>query len=201
MEFWDKEVTDASWKTLLRLNKSVKFVLIGGWAVYLYTHLEKSKDIDIVVDYDALKLLTDIYELHKNPKLSKYEVKMPRFDIDIYVPYYSKLAVPPEDIINMTRSVEGFTLPTPEALLILKLGAFISRRESIKGQKDMVDILGLLAYAGIEINSLKALCKKYSINQDIIKSIIKNADNNTLDYLGTDQHHFSKIKHRLLSEF
>ena len=201
MEFWNDEVTDASWKTLVQLNKNIKFVLIGGWAVYLYTHLEKSKDIDIVVDYDALKSIENVYELHKNPKLSKYEVKMEKFDIDIYVPHYSKLTVPPEDILGRTRSVEGFTLPVPEVLLILKTGAFISRNESIKGQKDVVDILGLLIHSGIEIDFLKELCKKYSVSQDVIKSIIKNADNKTLSYLSTDQHHFSKIKNRLLSEF
>jgi len=201
MEFWDNEVTSASWETLVQLNKSIRFILIGGWAVYLYTHLEKSKDIDIIVDYDALKTIEDTYSLHKNPKLSKYEVKMERFDIDIYVPYYSKLAVPPEDILRMMRSVEGFTLPTPEALLILKAGAFISRHDSIKGRKDAVDILGLLMYSGLDIPLLKDLCNKYSINKDVIKSIIQNADDETLAYLGTNRHHFSTVKRKLLSAF
>lgn len=201
MEFWDNEVTDASWKTLTQLNKSITFVLIGGWAVYLYTHLEKSKDIDIIVDYDALKSIEEIYSLHKNPRLSKYEVKTERFDIDIYVPYYSKLTVPPEDIIGMTQSVEGFTLPTPEALLTLKIGAFLSRRESIKGRKDAVDILGLLMHSGADIALLKGLCKKYSIDQGVIRSIIQDADSETLAYLGTDKHRFSKVKRKLLSAF
>ena len=201
MEFWGKEVTDASWKTLLQLNKKVKFVLIGGWAVYLYTHLEKSKDIDIVVDYDALKLIADTYDLHKNQKLSKYEVKTERFDIDIYVPHYSKLTVPPEDIINMTRSVEGFVLPIPEILLILKLGAFIDRRDSIKGQKDTVDILGLLLYSDLDTKLLKNLCDRYVVDYRLIKTIIKDADEDTLGYLGTNRHYFSKAKKQLLSQF
>ncbi len=86
-------------------------------------------------------------------------------------------------------------------MLILKLGAFIDGHESIKGQKDAVDILGPLLHSSVDIVLLKELYKKYSVDQKAIKSIIKNADNETLAYLGTDQHHFSRIRKKLLSEF
>lgn len=54
-EFWNSEMTAASWDALQELNKEYEFTLIGGWAVYLYMRLQKSKDIDIVVDYPVLR--------------------------------------------------------------------------------------------------------------------------------------------------
>lgn len=47
MEFWDESVTEKSWIKLLELKKEVAFILIGGWAIYEYTNLQKSKDIDV----------------------------------------------------------------------------------------------------------------------------------------------------------
>ncbi len=201
MEFWNSEITETSWKTLKRLKGEVRFILIGGWAVYLYTHLEKSKGIDIIVDYDALKSLNELYELNKNQKLSKYQIKLGDLDIDVYVPYYSKLSVPPEDIIASSRSVEGFMLPSPEMLLVLKLGALNARRASIKGQKDAVDILGLLLYSDLDKNLVKSLCAKYRVNTDAIKDAVKNVDDDTLAYLNTNRHHFSKARKQLIELF
>lgn len=199
MEFWSAEVIDSSWDALVKLNRRIKFILIGGWAVYLYTHLEKSKDIDIIVDYTALKELGSVYDLHKNTKLSKYEIKTDRFDIDVYVPYYSKLSLPIEEIVRSTRSVEGFMLPEPELLLLLKVGAFVSRRDSIKGRKDAVDIIGLLLYSGLDPKRLRAACDKYGVPKTLIRSIINDADDETLAYLNTNKHYFSKAKKWLLS--
>jgi len=39
---------------LLELNRKYRFVLIGGWAVYLYSKALKSRDIDIVIDFETL---------------------------------------------------------------------------------------------------------------------------------------------------
>ena len=198
MEFWNSEATDASWEELLKLKRQVKFVLIGGWAVYIYTKLEKSKDIDIIVDYDSLKRLESIYPLSKNPKLLKYEIKTQKFDIDIYLPHYSKLAIPPEDLLKMTQSVEGFILPTPEALLLLKVAAFNSRKNSIKGQKDLVDILGLLLFSDLDRAKLTKLARDYSVDLNKLKDEIKRIDNDTLKYLKLNKHELSKIKDRLI---
>jgi len=50
MEFWNNTLTEKSWKILQQLKKeNFDFVLIGGWAAYLWTKLHKSKDIDIVI--------------------------------------------------------------------------------------------------------------------------------------------------------
>lgn len=124
MEFWNSDITNESWKELLVLSTKYNFILIGGWAIYLYTKLQKSRDIDMVVDYDQIKLLFVDFEMRKNPSLYRYEIKFQKFDIDVYTPFYSKLTVPPEDLINNYTLIENTRVPRVEEVLILKLGAF-----------------------------------------------------------------------------
>ena len=52
MAYYHDIITQKSWEELKTLNKKVKFVLIGGWATYLYTKELKSKDIDILINFD-----------------------------------------------------------------------------------------------------------------------------------------------------
>jgi hypothetical protein len=88
MEFWNSDITNESWKELLLLSKKYKFTLIGGWAIYMYTKLQKSRDIDMVVDYDQFRSLSTDFEMRKNPSLRNYEIKFQKFDIDVYTPGY-----------------------------------------------------------------------------------------------------------------
>jgi len=53
-EFWHNLITEKSFHLLQEFKKDFDFVLIGGWAVYLYTDSLKSKDIDIIVDLETL---------------------------------------------------------------------------------------------------------------------------------------------------
>src|SRR3972149_1145941 len=96
-EFWHESLTEESWKKLQELSKETKLTLIGGWAVWLWTKQHKSKDIDLVVDFQELASLKEKYSLEKNDRLKKYEIKLQGFDIDIYLPYYSKLSLPVEE--------------------------------------------------------------------------------------------------------
>ncbi len=61
----------------------------------------------------------------------------------LYVKYYSEFPLLTREI-DKTIQVEGDRIPKPEILLILKQQAEISRKHSIKGQKDRIDILSLL---------------------------------------------------------
>ena len=139
MEYWNDLITQKSWEVLQKLN-NVKFTLIGGLAAYLWTKSHKSRDIDIIVDFDELEKIKHNFTLHKNDSLRKYEIKIDEIDIDIYVSYFSTLVIPAENIIKYTSKLEGFNVVIPEALLVLKQGAEIDRRHSIKGEKDMIDI-------------------------------------------------------------
>ena len=144
-EFYHPEVTERSWQLLQQLRGEFPFTLIGGWASWCYTQGPKSRDIDVIVDYPTLGTLRAQYGLVKNDRLRKYEVPFGGFDLDVYVEHYSTtLAVPPERLLTLTTSVQGFTVPPVEALVALKLGAWIDRRTSIHGEKDLADVRGLL---------------------------------------------------------
>ena len=140
-QFYHDSVTDKSFQFLAELNKNCKFVLIGGWAVFLYTQALKSKDIDIILDYGELGKLRKKFTVSKNERLKKYEIKTGEFDIDIYLPHYSDLGLPADYIIKLSKTRGGFLVPSIETLFILKLYAWQSRRGSIKGRKDELDIL------------------------------------------------------------
>lgn len=198
MEFWNDNVTEKSWLKLVSMRNTLKFVVIGGWSVYLYTKLHKSKDIDIIVDYETLRLLQSEYTLNKNDRLKKYEIKLDEFDIDIYLPGYSKLTVPVKDVIANTTLREGFNVPRPEFLLLLKTGAFIDRKDSIKGEKDSIDLVGLIFYADIDFALLKRLIDRYELEgyARTLAETVKRFDVNLAKYLNLNENGLSKLKKR-----
>jgi len=163
MDFWNDMLTDKSWKILQRI-KEYDFVLIGGWAAFLWTNLHKSKDIDIIMRrIEDLEIIRKNFDLRKNPNLRKYEIKIEEIDIDIYVPYYSQIAIPIEDLVMHTTKIQGFRVVKPEALLILKQGAEEDREHSVKGQKDRIDIMTLLSYTDVNIMQYLQLLEKYKL--------------------------------------
>jgi hypothetical protein len=202
-EFWNSDIIEASWQGLQELRREADFVLIGGWAIYLYTKLQKSKDIDIIVDYETLRMLERKYTLSKNERLRKYEIKKDKYDVDVYLPSYSLLTIPPKDIISKyTASVEGFRVPVPEALMVLKLGAASDRGGSTKGMKDAIDILGLLFYSGPDLGILKKILSEYNLIKyiDLLVSILNNFDRRDLNYLNLNESSFSKLKRKHIAE-
>ncbi len=162
MEFWNSQLTEKSWAILQEIRKKYKFILIGGWAAYLWTRQQKSKDIDIIVDVQELQKLKK-ENLSKNDNLKKYEIKTGEIDIDIYVPHFSKLTMPAEDMKKYTSEIEGFTVASKEALLILKQGAEKERENSVKGEKDKIDIISLLFFSDIDFNKYETILKKYNL--------------------------------------
>ena len=120
MNFYHSITTDKSWQLLLNLRKKYKFILIGGWAVFLYTRALKSKDIDVVIEFSELEKLRDEFIITKNNRLKKYEAKAEGLDIDIYVPFYSNPGLPAEVLKEFVVNLEGFKVPQKEILAILK---------------------------------------------------------------------------------
>ena len=202
MEFWNSDITNESWKELLVLSTKYNFILIGGWAIYLYTKLQKSRDIDMVVDYDQIKLLSVDFEMRKNPSLYRYEIKFQKFDIDVYTPFYSKLTVPPEDLINNYTLIENTRVPRVEEVLILKLGAFDDRMNSIKGQKDRLDITGLAFYSNIDYSRLKTLLNKYKRPSyiDLYVNAIAHIEKRLLPFLNLNESTYVKMKKKTLEK-
>lgn len=200
MEFWNSQLTEKSWKILQDIRKKYDFILIGGWATYLWTKQQKSKDIDIVIGINELQKLKKL-DLRKNDRLKKYELKFDEIDVDIYVEHYSELAIPVKDIKNFSAETEGFNLISKEALLILKQGAEIDRENSIKGEKDRVDIISLLFFSNPDFKKYLNILKKYSKENYLerLTSILKNfKDYNSINMTPRE---FKLKKEKILNEF
>lgn len=187
MEFWNDRIIEKSWKTLLKLNEKYDFILIGGWAAYLHTKSVKSKDIDIIADYDVLEEFKLKHDLKKNQRLKKYETIMNGISIDIYVPSFSDLALPVEDLGEYTVSIEGIKVLNPEPLLILKQQAEMDRSHSVKGQKDRTDILNLLINGDVDLEKYSEILSKYGLEKygERLDEIVKDAKKE-FSYLGIE---------------
>lgn len=199
-EFWNDIVTQKSFEKLIEISKKYKFVVIGGWAVYLLTNMHKSKDIDIIIDYNVLLELKSEYTLEKNDRLKKYEIKTGDFDIDIYLPSFSRLMLPISKIICNTQSVRSFEIPRSEVLVVLKQGAEIDRRSSIKGRKDLIDILTLLIFSGFDAKYYLKLIEEenmFFLKKELIDEV-KRFDLKDLKYLNMNTKDFADWKKNFL---
>lgn len=199
-EFYHDLITEKSFKTLQDLKRKFDFILIGGWAIFLYTKALKSKDIDIVIDYDELEKFKREFGIFKNERLKKYEAKIEEIDIDIYLPYFSDLGFPTEEIKNFLQSIEGFRVPIPEILLILKVKTYFERKGTTKGEKDFLDIFTLFSKEITNWKLYKELIEKYHLqntNQKL-KEIISSAK--AIPQLNLLNHQISKLKKKILEK-
>ena len=120
MNFYHNLVTEKSWRLLQSLRKEYDFILIGGWAVFLHTSALKSKDIDLVLEFSELERLKEEFDVSKNERLKKYEVRREEMEIDIYIPFYSSPGLPAEDLKEFVVRLEGFKTVEKEVLARLK---------------------------------------------------------------------------------
>ena len=199
-EFYHTIITDKSFEILQKLKQKFNFTLIGGWAIFLYSKALKSKDIDIIIDYGELEKFRKNFKIYKNERLKKYEAKIEHTDIDIYLPFFSDLGLPAKEIKNYTRSIEGFIIPIPEILLILKTFAYQDRKGSTKGRKDIIDIFSLIDSQKIDWQKYKKLIKKYKLDE--INQELKNliAEQKAIPELNLLNHKISKLKKQTLPQ-
>ena len=198
MEYWHDMITEQSWSLLQKIKGKFSFVLIGGWAVYLWAKKNKSRDIDIIVDFNTLNFLKKNYDLGKNEKLRKYEIKEGNIDIDIYVAGYSKLGLPLNKI--ETAKIEGFDVAKLEELLILKQFAERARHASEKGQKDRIDIVGLLLGCDIDFSRYKKILlqnKLENIKGELL-SLVRNFSE--YNYVGLNPREFKLQKEQIIEK-
>jgi len=180
MNFWNEPIEERSYSLLLQLRRDYDFVLIGGWAIFLYTKMAKSKDIDILVGYDELSRMATRLPIKKNDRLKKYETTIRGVSVDIYLPHYSNLIIAPEEIMKKTRAIEGFKVPEPEVLLALKQQAETERKGSVKGLKDRIDILSMLLVCSLDMQKYAKFVGKSYLR--MLKEIVLKAKDE-FDYL------------------
>jgi len=164
MQYWHELVTFKSWEKLQELKaKKLEFVLIGGWACYLWAKSHKSKDIDVLVDLAELARLKAEFSLKKNTRLKKYEFSMDGISIDVYVLFYSKFVLPAEYVVKNTVMLDGFRVPKPEVLLLLKQQAELERKHSEKGLKDRIDIIDLLVKSNFDFEKYLNIVEEFGL--------------------------------------
>jgi len=198
MQFYHSLVTEKSYEFLQSLKRDYQFILIGGWAVYLYTRALKSKDIDIIIDYGELTKLRESFDVFKNDRLKKYEIKTGEFDIDIYLPHYSQLGVDAQEIQKKSIAREGFVVPELEMLFLLKLFAWENRRGSAKGRKDELDIFSLIFLPEFDATKYLAQIKKLGMDKlhKDLAALVKNTSR--IEELGIDEQKMAKSKKIIL---
>lgn len=198
MQYYNDLITRESFVYLKKMRNEYKFVLIGGWAVYLYSKSLKSKDIDIIIDYDVLAKLKEKGEVVKNERLSRYEINTGHFDIDIYVPNYSKLGVDAAEVVNFTVNKDGFMVPALEVLFLMKLFAWHNRRGSVKGQKDELDLFSLALLPEFDWGKYLKFTDKFNFSRydKEFRQLLKNTRN--IKELNVNDQKMSKIKKQIL---
>lgn len=199
-QYYQNYLTDKSFQILQRLRKNYNFILIGGWAVYFYTHSLKSKDIDMIVDYSELEKLKKDFPLEKNERLKKYQIKIEEIDIDLYLPFYSNLGLPVERLIKEKIILEGFNLLKKEYLLITKLWAYEKRKGSIKGEKDKIDVFALLLKDDFDFLLFKKIVRVNNLSTifSSLENLIKTT--NEIQELKLTRHFLAKVRKRIIME-
>lgn len=197
--FYQEMVTQKSWQILQNLKKQVAFILIGGWAVFLYTNSLKSKDIDVIIDYGQLEDLKRTGNVYKNERLRKYEIKREGVDIDIYLPFFSRVGLPAEELVTYATSKETFSLLKKEILAVTKIAAYVARKASIKGRKDLIDIISLLLLDDFDYVFFKKILKKYNLHEynEVVNVIFSKTKD--IPELGLNRHFFAKRKKEIVS--
>jgi hypothetical protein len=198
--FYHNLITTKSWQTLIDFSKKYQFILIGGWAVFLYTKALKSKDIDVVMEFEELEKMRNEFAVSKNERLRKYEVRKEEVEIDIYVPFWSNPGVPAEEIKKFTTRIEGFEIPEKEVLVLLKQKALADRQDSLKGKKDLVDLISLFKLDDFDWQKYKDLVKKFRLEQQTEKTKIIIKETTKIDELNLNVHQMARLKRKILSK-
>lgn len=199
--FYHGLITDKSWKILRQLRAKYEFILIGGWAVFLYTHAMKSKDIDLVLEHAELVKLRERFEVSKNARLKKYEARYSEVEIDVYVPYYSNPGLPAEDLRNFSVSIEGFKTVEKEILAILKQRALMDRIHSIKGRKDLIDLISLISSEDFDWDRYRKTLKGYGLQEYLRFAKEEIAKVSEINEIGLNVHKMARLKKKILPLF
>lgn len=199
MGYYHNLITQKSWQVLQNLRGKYQFILIGDWAVFLYSKALKSKDIDLVMEYDDLEKLRGEFEVIKDERLKKYEARSVEVEIDIYVPFWSNPGIPAQDLKKYVTSIGGFKVPIAEILAILKMKALSQRSTSPKGKKDLIDILSLFKLSEFDFSKLQSVIAKYNQREllEITEKIIRQTV--SVSELELNTHKMARFKKQILS--
>lgn len=200
MAYYHDILTTKSWEELKRIRGQLDFVLIGGWAVYLYTKALKSKDIDILISYAGLDKLRLLYpNVYKNERLSKYEAVLEDIQVDGYLPHFSKIGLPVEELMQHTKLVDGFTVLDPSYLMVLKIVAYADRKGTSKGRKDFLDLVSLVKSGAPKFSEVAYIAQINEFDRQFNQFLNDFMMTSEVKELGLNPYGFSKLKRALKS--
>ena len=186
---WRDDLVDRSWAVLAHLRELSAFILIGGWAVYFWTHRLKSRDVDLCINQDSFyKLQSELQKenvyVNRNPRLRMYEAKIGDIDVDIYTPFQSNLTIPVATLFERRwhANIEGYEIALPEVLLLLKSQAARERWNSERGVKDRVDLLALLLYTDWKEALLRELAESFDATRQLLGVLAKTVKESRIEY-------------------
>jgi len=163
VQFWNEEQTKKSRELLNTLAGSIDFVLIGGWAVYMYVRQQMSLDVDMAIAYSSLEYFRKYGMNDYKGIKAKYSVVNGVY-VDLFIEDFSDkdLPVPVSTILKEYNTIEGIKVANKELLLLLKLWEYF-RADEQKIRKDMLDVLGLMLYGDIDLKKFKAYIDAYKV--------------------------------------
>lgn len=198
MAYYHDLVTEKSWEELVKLIKLAPCVLIGGWAVYLYTKALRSKDIDILINFDALSILKDQYSITRNDRLKKYHATRDVVDIDMYLPHYSRIGIPIEELMDKTRVLDGFTVIDSDYLCVLKLYVLAQRGRTPKGRKDFLDILSLFRARVVNGGRIAKIVETFQLSKVNARLREFLSESHSIPELDLTVHSYGKLKREMI---
>ena len=152
MSFYTTDQTERSRSVLDQLVALVPTAtLIGGWGTWVRLYGQMSHDIDLIVSHDDLTLLrAQLGDFSTSDHVGgkKYRGDFNRIHVDLYVPHQSrlgnKLQLRVEDLTQDCESVNGYNVLSVEAHIATKFAALLDRPDSLPGEKDRYEIIGLM---------------------------------------------------------
>lgn len=202
-QYWNRESTNASLRLLRSMPKELDFVLIGGWAVYMYIGAQKSQDIDIVIGYDHINYFRQF-------GINEYRGGKVRYSnvngviVDLFIEDYIDTDMPfPSAIIGDNYvKIENIKVVDKNLLLLLKLWGYFSADE-IKHRKDIIDVVSLLFYGGIDLRNVKEYADRFRIGKrKSSDAMLEYLDiGSTLsEFIVEKESEYEKLKSRLKKE-
>lgn len=161
MSFYTTDQTERSRNVLDQLVSVVPTAtLIGGWGTWVRLHGQMSHDIDLIVSHDDLALLRPQmvdFSTSEHVGGKKYRGDFNEIHVDLYVPHQSrlgnKLQLRVEDLAKERELVGDYCVLSVEAHAATKMAALLDRPDSLPGEKDRYEIVGLME--GFDVDPLR----------------------------------------------
>ncbi len=201
-QFWSAERTNRSLEVLRALPEGLDFVLIGGWAVYLYVGNQKSEDVDIAINLDKLDFFRKYGIEGYDGTTIKYSI-INGTRVDLFISGYTDrdLPLPISKIMRDYVVIEGMKVVDRELLLLLKLWGYFGHDE-VKIRKDIIDVVSLVFYGSIGFEKFASYIKEYKVSKrrssDALLEYLDRSEG-LWEYISPSKQEFDALKRRYKS--